>query len=81
MSLALDLYVQAFGRQRTERRAAYKNGVKAALIRIFESQLDERVGDYLPGTTDFDAYVAGRLEGHQIASQYIDSCKIWGVVL
>jgi hypothetical protein len=38
MSLALDLYVQAFGSPRTERSWPYKNGAKAALQRIFEGE-------------------------------------------
>lgn len=76
MSLALDLFVQAFAQQRTERSAPYKEGVKAALVRIFDSK--RHVTPYTPGSPQFDAFVAGRQEGHQIAAGYMAGCQAWG---
>jgi hypothetical protein len=77
MSLALDLYVQAFGdSKRTLRSASYKEGVKAALQRIFEGLQSE--APYAPGDSHFDAYVAGRQEGHQIAADHMRTCQAWG---
>ncbi len=76
MSLALDLFVQAFSQPRTERSATYKDGVKAALVRIFDGT--RHVTSYTPGSSNFDAFVAGRQEGHQIAAAYMASCQAWG---
>jgi hypothetical protein len=75
MSLALDLYVQAFGSPRTERSWPYKNGAKAALQRIFEGE--RSVVPYAAGTPEFDAYVAGRQEGHRIAADHMQACTAW----
>jgi hypothetical protein len=77
MSLALDLYVEAFGSgTRTPRSPAYQNGVKAALQRIFEGVRADM--PYTAGTPDFDAYVAGRQEGHQIAATHMCTYQAWG---
>jgi hypothetical protein len=76
MNLALDLYVQAFTALRTERSQAYKDGVKAALARIFEGQRQQ--SPYTPGSPHFDAFVSGRQEGHQIAASHIATCAAWG---
>jgi hypothetical protein len=77
MRLALQLYVQAFGDStRTPRSTAYQKGVKAALQRIFEGVRADM--PYTAGTADFDAYVAGGQEGHQIAAAHKCICQARG---
>jgi hypothetical protein len=73
MSLAVDLYVDAFGSgTRTPRSAAYEKGAMAALTRIFDGTCTH--APYSAGTADFDAYIAGRQEGHQIAAAHMQAC-------
>lgn len=76
-TIALDLFVRAFGGPRTPRSPAYQGGAKAALQRIFEG--GDMTVPYAPGTCEFDAYIAGRLEGHQIAAAHLATCAAWGV--
>lgn len=83
MSLALDLFVQAFGCSRTPRSMPYQNGAKAALQRIFEGAPTPEgmpsAVPFSPGSPEFDAYLSGRQEGHQIAADFLKTCSAWGV--
>jgi hypothetical protein len=72
MSLAQDLYEQAFSSPRTPRSPSYHMGVKDALTRIFEGGCIHI--PFEAGSPEFDACVAGRQEGHQIAAEYMQQC-------
>ena len=73
MTLSAGLFKQAFDTQRTQRSQPYKDGVMHALVRIFEGQ--PPTVPYKAPSAEFDAYMAGRIEGQIIASDYMAALK------
>lgn len=71
MSVARQIFDQAFSAPRDPRSIAYKKGVLAAL----EFRLGECSGiarPYRLGTADADAYFSGLDEGHRRATAHLD---------
>ena len=73
MTLSIDLFNQAFACQRTQRSQPYKDGAMHALVRIFEGQ--PPTVPYKAPSAALDAYMAGRIEGQMIASDYMAALK------
>jgi len=61
------LMAAAFDRPREPRSAAYKAGVRAALVRSFDCVI--RPVPYEMGTAEADAFFAGENEGRQIIAR------------
>lgn len=71
MSVARQIFDQAFSAVRDPRSLAYKKGVLAAL----EYRLGECSGiahPYRLGTADADAYFSGLDEGHRRAAEHLN---------
>lgn len=72
-SVAQQLFDEAFAKARDARSAEYKQGVLDILRhRLCEPNPDFKVGRYIAGTPQADAYWAGNDEGHLLARKYLD---------
>jgi len=76
-SVAQELFDAAFSKPRDARSAEYKQGVLDILRhRLCEQNSDFKVGRYVAGTAQADAYWAGNDEGRQLAREYLNSADV-----
>ena len=71
MTLPQRLFTAHFAQLKTQHSRPYLNGALAALERIFHEDEAASGQQYPAGTAQFDAFVAGRIEGHAIAAEYL----------
>lgn len=76
-SLPQRLHAAAFDNATPHPRGQpFLDGAFAALERIFDENDHPVAALYPQGAANFDAFVAGRIEGHAIAAEYLATCAV-----